>query len=374
MVIIDDNGTIIDVVSPNSDLPTPDSEVYHGIIIPGFVNTHCHLELSYLKDKMPKGKGLDEFVREVEDVRRNFSEEQIIEALVKAEDEMIQNGIVAVGDISNSDYSFKQKEKGRLKYHTFIEVLGFHPDKAEREFEKGKQLQVRSWELGVGSSITPHSPYASSEKLLSLINEHANEILTFHNQESEEENLMFQNKTGKILLRLEKWGIDTGFFQPTKTNSLQFILPKLSKAKRILLVHNTYTTKDDIKWLTSTINHQPSTIYLCLCPNANLYIENRLPNIPMFLENGMNITIGTDSLASNDSLSILDEMKTIAKHFPETPFETLIIWATKNGAEFLGMEKEVGVIEKGKRPGLNLLKGMNEKFELSEKVFVQKLI
>ncbi len=95
----------------------------------------------------------------------------------------------------------------------------------------------------------------------------------------------------------------------------------------------------------------------------------------MFLENGLNITIGTDSLASNDSLSLLDELKTISKHFPQIPFETLITWGTKNGAEFLGMEKDFGTIEKGKKPGLNLLKGFDlEQMNLFEKTSVQKLI
>jgi cytosine/adenosine deaminase-related metal-dependent hydrolase len=93
----------------------------------------------------------------------------------------------------------------------------------------------------------------------------------------------------------------------------------------------------------------------------------------MFLKEGMKLTVGTDSLASDDSLSVLEEMKAIAKHFPQIPFETLLEWSTKNGADFLGMEKEIGTIEKGKKPGLNLLKGINEKFELSEKVSVQKL-
>ncbi len=372
---MEDDGKIIDVINPTSNLQPPTSEFFEGIIVPGFVNTHCHLELSYLKDKMPKGKGLDEFVTEVENIRRKFSEEEILNALVKAEDEMIKNGIVAVGDISNSDFSFHQKAKGKLKYHTFIEVLGFHPDRAEKAFQTGKQLQSK---VQHPTSIVPHSPYAASEKLLQLINDEAgnsNGILSFHNQESEEENLLFQNKSGKILKRFEKWGIDASFFQPAKTNSLQFILPKLNKAKNILLVHNTYTSSEDILWLKSNIQHLTSNIYFCLCPNANLYIENRLPDIEMFINEGMKITIGTDSLASNDSLSVLDELKTIAKYFPKIPFETLITWATKNGAEFLGFEKELGTIEIDKKPGLNLITGIDwEKMKLSEKVEVKKLV
>ena len=68
-------------------------------------------------------------------------------------------------------------------------------------------------------------------------------------------------------------------------------------------------------------------------------------------------------------------MKTISKHFPQIPFEILITWATKNGAEFLGFEKELGTIEKGKKPGLNLITGIDpEKMKLTEKAEVRRLI
>jgi cytosine/adenosine deaminase-related metal-dependent hydrolase len=144
------------------------------------------------------------------------------------------------------------------------------------------------------------------------------------------------------------------------------------ETKKVLLVHNTYTSQEDLELIKHYSND--CEINFCLCPKANLFIENTLPDIPMLVQSGIKITIGTDSLASNDSLSILEEMKTIQKHFPKISFEMLLQWSTKNGAEFFGIEKEFGTIEKGKKPGLNLLKGMNEKFELSEKVSVQKII
>ncbi len=374
VVVIDTDGIILDVLPSNASNQSSEVESHNGIIIPGFINTHCHLELSYLKDKMPRGKGLDEFIKDMEEVRRNFSKDEILESILRAENEMITNGIVAVGDISNSELSFKQKEQGKLIYHTFIELLGFHPEKAWHAFETGKTL--RSIVKAHHSSLTPHSPYAASEKLLALINEEGNETITFHNQESEEENLLFQNKSGLILNRLEKWGIDSSFFNATHTNSLQYILPKLNKTKRILLVHNTYTSKADIEWLKnyeSKIKHQE--FFFCTCPNANLYIENKLPDYNLFMEENLKITVGTDSLASNDSLSILEELKTISKQFPKIPFEVLLCWATKNGAEFLGMQTNLGTIEKGKKPGLNLLNGINLKqINFGDEMRVEKLM
>lgn len=375
LVIADDSGTILDLTHYKGE---KDTEKYTGVIVPGFVNAHCHLELSYLKNKIPNGQGLDKFLRDVEAVRKKFSLKKIKSALRVAEKEMLRNGIVAAGDISNSSASFSQKAKKRLQYHTFIEVLGFHPERAERAFEQGKQLLKQCRQFNLSCSIVPHSPYSASEKLLDKINELARKqkaILSFHNQESKDENLLFRNKSGKILQRLEGWGIDTSFFQPVKSNSLQFILPKLNGARKILLVHNTFTKEKDFRWLKRQKKKNNPEIYFCLCPNANLYIESRLPDITLFVREKVRITMGTDSLASNRSLSILEEMKTISEFFPRISFEEILSWATCNGAAFLGFEKKLGTIEKGKRPGLNLLQGFDlKKMKLLEKTSVKKII
>ena len=96
-----------------------------------------------------------------------------------------------------------------------------------------------------------------------------------------------------------------------------------------------------------------------LCPDSNLYIENRLPDIELFRKNKLQICVGTDSLSSNHQLSILGEMKTIQSHFPTILFGEIVIWATRNGAEALEMNDWAGTIEIGKKPGINLITGMD---------------
>jgi cytosine/adenosine deaminase-related metal-dependent hydrolase len=100
-------------------------------------------------------------------------------------------------------------------------------------------------------------------------------------------------------------------------------------------------------------------VVLVLCPNANLYIENKLPDIELFAASGFSIALGTDSLASNTTLSILEEMKTIQLHFPKIRLNDLITWGTINGAKALGFNKLKGTIEIGKKPGLNLISGID---------------
>lgn len=362
VIAVDDNGAISKVERSISEVKNKRSEIefYKGIICPGFVNTHCHLELSHLRSQVSESKGMTGFIKELLSKRFSFSEEEIQQAIADAETEMIKNGIVAVGDISNNNSTFKQKAKGNLLYHTFIEVFDLDPDKAEEVFENAKKLenelqQILNTKSLILNSITPHAPYTVSEKLLKLINNHAvknKSIISIHNQESEGENELFISGTGIMADTFKAMGINTDLWK-TGINSLQSTLPLLPKELKTLFVHNTYTSLEDIQF----VNQQSSIVnqFWCTCPNANLYIENKLPNYQYFINEGARVTIGTDSLASNWSLAVLDELKTITKHFPQIPLQTLLLWATKNGADFLGFD-QLGTIEKGKKPGLNLLK------------------
>jgi len=348
---MEDDGTILDV--RKREVGETDVELKEGIICPGFVNTHCHIELSHLHGKLAEKRGLDQFIKDIEATRKS-TDEEIQTAIVKAEEEMLRNGIVAVGDISNGSSSFAQKQKGRLAYHTFVEVFAFHPDRADKAFERALDLYNG---LSGKKSIVPHAPYSASAALLKKISDFAyseNALLCIHNQESEEENLLFRSKEGKILDRLKHFGIDTSFWKATGFNSLASTLVHLPKCNKILLVHNTVSTKDDIQWA-----HQYSNqIYWCFCPNANLYIENRLPDFQLFIDEQAKITIGTDSLASNTGLSVLEELKTISKN-AAVPLETLLKWATLNGAQFLGLDVQLGSLEKGKKPGINLISNVD---------------
>jgi aminodeoxyfutalosine deaminase len=378
IITIDDEGTILSVDEGPGDKSV---EYYKGIICPGFINTHCHLELSHLRGALSEKKGITGFITELMGMRGKFSEKEIETAIEKAEKEMILNGIVAVGDISNTNSTFKQKAKRNLHYHTFIEIYSMDPEKAKEIFMKGIDLEEQLQQFSranneLSSSIVPHAPYTMSLPLLNLINDHAfknKNILTIHNQESEAESELFISGSGQMYETFKKMGINTDLFRKTGENSLRSTLPYLNKAERILLVHNTFTTSEDIKWAASKHSGLKTTdLFWCTCPNANLFIENRLPDYKLLIENNTKVTVGTDSLASNWSLSIIDEIKTISKYNPHIPLQDLLKWATKNGAEFLG-RNQLGTIEKGKRPGLNLLTDV-ENLNLTNKTKIIKIV
>ncbi len=371
------DGTIIDI-SGNNEKITEQSglEFYSGILVPGFVNTHCHLELSHLKGKIEEKTGIGRFIGKINQLR-NLETADKEKAMQAADRKMWADGTVAVGDISNSPLTIETKKNSRIFYHTFIESFGFHPSRAERAFDIARFVQVQFREKGLSNSITPHSPYSVSKPLFEKIRENAvieKSILTIHNQESESETEFFENGTGSILEHISNnLGIDISHWQPTGKSSLTSVLHFFPPENQLLLVHNTFTRKEDLDEMKK-IRSSENTFFV-LCPNSNLYIENQLPPVKLLLDEHVNICIGTDSLASNHNLSVLDELITLQINFPELRPEELFQWACLNGAKALKTDNIFGSFEAGKKPGVNLITGIDFKsMKLTEKSKVKRLI
>jgi len=356
VVTVDDDGTVISVANiPSPDTKSSDVQHLKGIICPGFVNTHCHLELSHLKKKISSHGGLIDFIKNIQSVRAADAS-VITDAAVKADQEMYDNGIVAVGDICNSNVTIPIKKQSKIYYHSFVEAFGFQPGRAEEVFNNA--LALLNEFKPAPSSITPHSPYSVSKELFRLIKKYSEtgrNLLSIHSQESDEENKFFRYRLGGFLDLYAHFGMDITFFKSQARNSVQSMIPLLTNKQEILLVHNTCTNLKDIYF----IKRFDRKVHFCFCPGANLYIENKLPKVELFVDQGFNVTLGTDSLASNTKLCILNEMRILQEKFPSLSTERLIQWATINGAKFLGIDDDKGTIEPGKTPGLNLITGLD---------------
>ena len=343
-------------------------EVFEGMLSPGFINCHCHLELSHLKGYIPERTGLVDFILKVVN-ERHFEEGIILQAIENAENEMWQNGIVAVGDICNNTLTIPQKLKRRLRYHNFIEASGFPPSVAGIRFQRSLDFYNAYKENFPNTTIVPHAPYSVSPEMFQLINEFPdNQLLTIHNQETAAEDELFKTGQGDFLSLYEKMGIDISFFKPSKKSSLQTFLPYLNKNQSIILVHNLTTSADDIEFKKLLTTNYKLQTFFCLCPNANLYITNALPDVEMLMKHNADIVLGTDSLASNHQLSIWEEIKTLQKNFPALELATLLQWATINGASALQMDNELGSFEKGKRPGVVLIEGLDGMNNLQDSI------
>jgi aminodeoxyfutalosine deaminase len=363
VLVTDEKGRVEALVSSDD---AGDAEKFRGILTPGFINAHCHLELSHMKGLIPEKTGLVDFVYKVV-TERSHPENEILAAIEKAEDEMIADGIVAVGDICNNILTIPQKLKHRLVYRNFIEASGWLPGLSDQRFQRSKEIYKLFEKEFPATSIVPHAPYSVSELLWKLLEEEfRGKIVTIHNQETKEENKYFLDGSGEFNRLYEMMKIDSGHHIPTGKSSLQSYFEKLGSAKKIILVHNTFTSADDIDFIKtnqpeacpdSYRDQKPETCF-CICANANQYIENAVPPIELLRKQKVKIVIGTDSLASNHSLRISDEIKTIRKFFPHIPHEEILQWATINGAKALGIDGKYGSFEKGKEPGVVLLSGI----------------
>ena len=353
---ISDKGEVVAVFKNRNEVPQDKLEEFEGVLCPGFVNAHCHLELSHLKGVAEKVKGFLDFVGAIQK-RDEFPKEKILEAIEMAENQMIANGIVGVGDICNTTDTLLQKRNRNLHYYNFIESFQVHEDKINDTLITAKTLREDFRNAGMKATIVPHAPYSVPpilmKKIASAFDEN-DELLTVHMQETKEENQFFENKNGSFFDWLNDMNANASIWEP-REKSVD-ILQELGNNK-VLLVHNTFAKKEDI-----------TEHYYCTCPKANLYIENALPDYSIFDTD--KLCVGTDSLASNNSLSILEELITIQKN-SGFDLNTLLKIASRNGAKALGFS-ELGTFEKGKKPGVILIQKLNDT-KLSEKSVVKKL-
>lgn len=359
VVIVDEKGKIVAVdVLENHD--KTEIEFFDGVIVPGFINAHCHLELSHLNGVAQTGTGLIDFISQVIK-NRNHASEIIQDAIAREEKNMIDSGIVAVGDISNTTDTFAQKQQGNLYYYTFVEYFDlFQESNTDNILQQYDAVFNALTETSKNKkSKVPHAPYSVSRKLFAQLCSamfFEAQTISIHNQETPPENELFLSKTGDFISFYERIGFDIKDIPKLEKPSIYYALEYLQRENRNLFVHNTLSSKEDIESAHQKLDREK--VFWATCPNANLYIENNLPNYRDFLETNAQVCIGTDSLTSNWQLSILEEMKTILKYQSYLDFETVLQWATLNGARALGFANVLGSIETGKTPGLVLIENM----------------
>lgn len=368
VLVVREDGTIEGIITKED--AGEDIQQLKGLLSPGFVNAHCHLELSHLKNVIPPHTGLQEFVKQIVSLRK-VEEHVIADAIEKAEDEMFQNGIVAVGDICNTLDTLEQKIKHRIAYYSFVELYDLDPTRAHDKIIAGINIQNTFQENCIRASLVPHAPYSVSFNLWKLLTEHfESHTITMHNQETKDENDFFETKTGSFLGMYERTKVSLDFFEPTGLTSVRSVLPYFKKAFRSILVHNSFTSVEDIQ----TVQKEMPNSFWCICANANQYIEQTMPPIELLRSQKANIVMGTDSYASNWSLNMLDEIKTIQQHLPQIPLDELLGWATLNGAKALQMDKGIGSFEKGKKPGIVLIEGLSNENKVIEGTSSRRIV
>ncbi|HQW42949.1 MAG: amidohydrolase family protein [Chitinophagaceae bacterium] len=359
-VLITDEEGMVEAIVPVEEAGD-DVQQLEGILTPGLINCHCHLELSHLKNVIPPHTGLIEFLCSVV-TKRDFSPEIIQQEIVKAEKEMYDNGIVAVGDIGNTADTAEVKSKSKIRWQNFVEVLSFTDEKTEENFKHYKivakklEAALRTSIIPHRTSLVPHAPYSISLKTFQLINEATKgQVISIHNQEHPAEDELYKTGGGGYLRLFQIFGIDKSPFPVTGKSSIRSVLPYFNNGQTILLIHNTFMPEEDVIWANEYAAIHGLKLVYCVCINANLYIENKVPPIDLLMKHNCHIVLGTDSYSSNWQLSIAKEMEAVQKYFPHIPIETILQWATSSGATALGWEDDLGNFKNGKRSGVILI-------------------
>lgn len=368
----EDNGRIIRTGISED----PSEDIIDGALVPGFVNTHCHVELSHLHGKFYKGSGMAGFIDQI-NALRDWAGFDVKERLAQEwMDKMWNDGVSAMADISNDDSSFAVKASHKMYTRTFLEVFGSEPEMCDGVMADVAALNALAEEKGLDAAPTPHSCYTMSPQLLSASAGAGLDkgYISYHSQESQEEEELLVSGSGAMYENRVRNGMSTP--PVTGESSLKYFLARLEDARpspydqHILLVHNVCLKQDDIDQAKKVMNN----VYWAVCPLSNIFIHNALPPIPLMRRNSLAITVGTDSLSSNDDLSMIKELACLHKHFPEVPMGELFTWACLNGARFLSKESVLGSLESGKCPGIVLVKGLDDQGNITEKSVSERLM
>jgi cytosine/adenosine deaminase-related metal-dependent hydrolase len=336
VVTVDEAGVILDISAPEHIDRESGVEFYPGILTPGFVNAHCHLELSHLREAIPPGGGFAAFVEGMRKAVRCNSED----AAHIWDTKMWAEGVSAVGDICNGSSTFALKRASRIRYYNFIEIFGTGADPG-----KAFALCGEAAAMGLATTVTPHALYSlSPENFAAAVGRNAdgdkNRPLSIHFMESD-------------------------FEVPSPAARLVAQTPP---DRPVMLIHNCTVTQRDIDIV---MEHFTAPVTWVLCPGSNRYISGLTPPVELLRKNGLNIAVGTDSLASNETLSVVRELFLLG----DIPLRELLDRATIGGAKALGMDGTLGSIEAGKSPGLAVLSGVDfEKMALTENSRAQRII
>ena len=350
-----DDGTVTGIGQMSGE--TGSTEFYNGILVPGFTNAHCHIELSHLEGKFREATGMSGFIDQINALRESAPAEERQKAMRRQFEKLYAEGVSAMADISNCDESFAMKSEGPMYTRTFVEVFGSEPEDAPAVIADARKLVEKAAAAGLDAAITPHSPYTMSPDLLRMASaEGLNAgFISYHNQESQEEDDMIGFHRGPLYENYANRHLSIA--PATGKPAVFHFLDQLQKVhpapfdEHILLIHNTVAREDSIRAAESVL-HNCTWV---TCPLSNIFIHRAMADLPLLMSMGVRIAVGTDSLSSNHVLSMVEEFKCIHSHYPQIPLQTVLTWACLNGAAALGKDSVLGSFEPGKRPGAVLI-------------------
>jgi cytosine/adenosine deaminase-related metal-dependent hydrolase len=324
------------------------------VVMPGLVNAHTHLELSYLRDEIPPASAFVTWVRSVMAGQRKYADRrapQVMAAIEAAIEESRAAGTVAVGDISNTLATFEPLARSALAAVVFYELIRFNaPD--PRSIVDGAAAAIEALPATefVRASLAAHAPYSVAPLVLRAIRETVDRDAftpcSIHLSESAEEVDFIRAGTGSWRTLLEDVGAWDPKWVPPGVSPVQYLDDAGFLGSDVLAVHGVQMTLDDLGRLKA----RGTT--LVTCPRSNGHTGAGAPPIQDFYDCGVRVAVGTDSLASSPDLNVFAELATMRALAPGVPAGALLRSATLEGARALGFDAQLGSIEPSKRATL----------------------
>lgn len=340
--------------------PQPEEPVWElgeALILPGWVNAHCHLELSHLCGRVPYRGRFTTWLRDLVLARWRWPPEEWLASARTGCAELLRHGVTTVGDITFSGAGFAAVRESGLRGVVFQEVLGFRTAEAERAWAQRTEPLWRERAFPcerVQLGLSPHAPYSTSAALYERCLEQARQhgwLLATHLAETLAEEEFMRTGRGELRKAMQRFHQFDRRWRPPGASPVAYLQELGFGTVPGLAVHCNYLSDEDIGLL------QQSHLTVVYCPRSHTFFQHRDHPVERLLAAGVPVALGTDSLASNDRLDLLAEVREAARKHPGVPPETWLRLATLEGARALGWGGETGSLEVGKAADLVAIRG-----------------
>lgn len=345
-IVIDGNriASIHKKIADRSDTNPETIDLGQTVLLPGFVNAHAHLELTAAAPHIEQHSQFTDWLREIVHTTSNWTEEDFNSSLRSGIKHCIDSGTTTLGDIGHMARDLRIYIVSGMRVRLFNEVIGFDPYAAREMFESLK-VRIRECpsEKRLRIGIAPHTPYTVSEPLIRKCIELAHENdwpLCIHLAEAPAELEFLRKGTGQIRHFREEFGMPAQW-TPPGVSPVRYLHHLGLFERPAVLIHCNHVFEEDFDILAS------SGSSVVFCPRSHRYFAQKDHPFIEMLGHGINVALGTDSLISSPTLSILDEMKFLWQDFPELEPAIILRMATANGLKALRFSSDIGKLEAG---------------------------
>ena len=345
---IDDAGVLvagnrIEAVGPFDELRAAHSGEVHDlgemVLLPGLVNAHCHLDYTMMRRSISPQRTFTEWIRRINALKRSLDNADYAAAIAHGFEELRMYGTTAVANIESFPELLHGLPRPPLRVWWFLEMIDVrHRATSEDTIEGALSFFENQPDWLGGFGLSPHAPYTASGSLFELsarAAEEAGMLVTTHVAESREEWDMFRHAKGELydfMLKLGRWMFDC---EPGRT-PLGHVFAHAKPGPGWILAHMNELDDSDFAALAALAPEaRPSVVH---CPGSHRYFRHAAFPLRRLQECGINVCLGTDSLASTLTLSMFDEMRIFARREPLLPAAEILQMATLNGARALRLD------------------------------------